>query len=146
MTVPEDAKYHSYGLQLRSIREKLRLTLENIRQHIGISRSYVSEFEKGVKLPTVKYLRYLHDRHGVNLNYVFCSQGNMFRDESGASVQERDFGQYKEDVAKMITLMEKVPHALYTMLSTFAEYKVRHHDFLTKFSELQRSNQNPGAG
>ncbi len=46
----EETKYHSYGLQLRSIREKLRLTLENIRQHIGISRSYVSEFEKN-KVP-----------------------------------------------------------------------------------------------
>ncbi len=142
----EETKYHSYGLQLRSIREKLRLTLENIRQHIGISRSYVSEFEKGIKLPTVKYLRYLHDRHGVNLNYVFCSQGHMFRNESGASVQERDFGQYKEDVAGMIDFMEKVPHALFNMLGSFAEYKVTNKAFLKQYEEQLKEKGDAGAG
>ena len=56
------------GKQLRAVRERLNMTLEELSQDTGISRSYISEFERGVKLPTSKYLRYLHDRHNEVLS------------------------------------------------------------------------------
>ncbi len=134
----EKSKYEDYGKRLKDIRTKLGLTLENIRQHIGISRSYVSEFEKGIKLPTVKYLRYLHDRHGINLNYVFRGQHNMFRENVVNEHSEPVFGGFQNDVADMIKLMEKVPHALHHILAYVAEYKVNNHDFLKNFNAVQR--------
>ena len=69
------------GNQLRAIREDLRMTLDAVSKETGISRSYISDFERGFRLPTSKYLRYLQDRHQVNLNYVFGSEERKFRNQ-----------------------------------------------------------------
>jgi transcriptional regulator with XRE-family HTH domain len=62
-------RFEDTGPQLRNIREDLRMTLDAVSKETGISRSYISDFERGFRLPTSKYLRYLHDNHQVNLNY-----------------------------------------------------------------------------
>jgi transcriptional regulator with XRE-family HTH domain len=72
------ARFEETGRQLRSIREDLRMTLDAVSKELGISRSYISDFERGFRLPTSKYLKYLHDSHQVNLNYVFGSEGWKF--------------------------------------------------------------------
>ena len=81
-----ESKFKDIGLQLRAVRERLHMTLDDIKEQTGISRSYVSDFERGVRLPTSKYLRYLHDHQNINLNFVFCSEGRMLR----MSEEEKD--------------------------------------------------------
>lgn len=70
-----ERRYRDMGLQIKAIRERLNMTLDAISKETGISRSYISDFERGFKLPTGKFLKHLHDRHNINLNYVFCSDG-----------------------------------------------------------------------
>lgn len=54
-----EAIFKEIGMNLRMIRDKIDLTMEVISKETGISRSYLSDFERGVKLPTHKYLKYL---------------------------------------------------------------------------------------
>jgi transcriptional regulator with XRE-family HTH domain len=127
-----ESKFKDIGLQLRAVRERLRMTLDDIKEQTGISRSYVSDFERGVRLPTSKYLRYLHDRHDINLNFVFCSEGRMLR----MSEEEKgrlDFGKYQEEVNEMLGLISKMPHALYAVLGFFMEYKINNEKLITNF-------------
>jgi transcriptional regulator with XRE-family HTH domain len=133
--------YKDIGLQLRSVRERLKLTLDDLHGEIGISRSYISNFERGLKLPTVKYLKHLHDKYGVSLDYIFCSNGRMFRG-GGEATAMVDFGKSQEDVDGMFRLMARVPHALHSMLVAFAEYKLEHEDFLKRFeARLEHENE-----
>lgn len=127
-----EGPYKDIGLQLRSVRERLKLTLDDVHKETGISRSYVSNFERGLKLPTVKYLKHLHDVHSVSLDFIFCSNGRMFRLGAGEP-GELDFGKNQEDVDDMMKLMAKVPHARHSMLVAFAEYKMEYEDYLDKY-------------
>ena len=127
-----ESKFKDIGLQLRAVRERLRMTLDDIKEQTGISRSYVSDFERGIRLPTSKYLKYLHDRHNINLNFIFCSEGRMLR----LSAEEKgrlDFGKYQEEVEELLGLISKMPHALYAVLGFFMEYKINNEKLINDF-------------
>lgn len=135
----KERKYENYGLQCRAIRQRLRLTLEDVHKETGISASYISDFERGLKLPTAKYLRHLHDKYQVNLNFIFCGEGRMFR-LSAKESEIKDFGKFQEEVDEMMTYMSKVPHSLYSMLVQFSEYKVENQEFLGNFDLSTKEN------
>jgi transcriptional regulator with XRE-family HTH domain len=124
----KEALYKEIGMQLRAIRDDLRLTMEVISRETGISRSYLSDFERGVKLPTAKYLKYLHNRHNVNLNYVFDGEGRKFRPTPDETAP--NFGKFQDEVDKLLRFMADMPHALYAVLGYFTEYKLVNHKLI----------------
>jgi transcriptional regulator with XRE-family HTH domain len=127
-----EAKYVDIGMQMKAIRERLNWTLETMSKATGISRSYISEFERGFKLPTAKYMRYLHDTHNVSLNFVFGSDGRMFRPTEEEGVTP-DFGRYAEDIDELLYYLSRVPHALYSVLGFFAQYKIEHRELVKEY-------------
>ncbi len=127
-----EVKYVDMGVQLRNIRERLNWTLDVMSKATGISRSYISDFEKGYKLPTMKYLRYLHDNHNVSIHYIMGSDGRMFRPEEEDGVKP-DFGRYGEDIDDLLYHMSRIPHAMYAVLGFFAQYKLEHKQFINEF-------------
>ena len=106
------------------------MTLDAVSKETGISRSYISDFKRGFRLPTSKYLRYLHDSHQVNLNYVFGSEGWKFRT---AKDKPPDFGKMQDDVYDMLRLMAEAPHALYAVLGYFTEYKLMNKEVIQRY-------------
>lgn len=126
-----DRKYGKIGLRAKAVREHLRMTLDEMSRDAGISRGYVSDFERGVKLPTGKYLRHLHDKHGVNLNFLYNSEGRMFRPSKEEEIVE--FGKYQEDIDELLKYLAKIPHALYSVMGFFAEYKLENAKIVAKY-------------
>ncbi len=121
---------HRYiGIKLREIRDKLRLKADDVNRELGISRSYVSEFERGIKLPTIKYVKYLHDKYNVNINYIFCSDSEMFRPDEDRG-ERWDFGKMGDAVEEMLDYMSSNPQLLFAMLLKFTEYKMENKKFL----------------
>lgn len=136
----KEALHKEIGLNLRAIREQLRLTMEPISKETGISRSYLSDFERGVKLPTSKYLKYLFERHNVNLNFVFSGEGNKFR--PSAIEIAPNFGKFQDEVDKLLHLMADMPHTLYAVLGFFSEYKMTNKKLIEQYlSERERTSK-----
>lgn len=127
-----EARYSDIGLQLKNIRERLNWTLDTMSQATGISRSYISDFERGFKLPTAKYLKYLHDTHHFSLNFIFGSDGRMFNPLEDKNFKP-DFGKFSEDIDELLVFLSRVPHALYAVLGFFAEYKINNKHLVKKF-------------
>ncbi len=119
------------GLQFKAIREHLKMTLDEVSNETGISRSYISDFERGFKLPTGKYLKYLHDQKNVNLNFLYCSEGRMFR-PTGED-EKLDFGKFQEDIDELLRYLAHIPHAIYAVLAFFTEYKMEHKKVIEKY-------------
>jgi transcriptional regulator with XRE-family HTH domain len=120
--ITKEAKYRDIGWQLKAIRKDLEMTLDAVSKETVMSRSYLSDFERGFRLPTAKYLKYLHDRHNVNLNYVFGSDGRKFRPTRDEAAPE--FGRFREEVDDLLRFMAEIPHTLYSVLGFFSEYKL----------------------
>ncbi len=92
------------GKKLKAIRKELGLTLNQLSQAVGISAAYVSDFERGRKLPRGNYLRYLAQTHNVNLNYIYSDEKEMFRSRA----KPIDFGKFQEEAYKVVKLMADV--------------------------------------
>jgi transcriptional regulator with XRE-family HTH domain len=128
MAKKEEPIYRHLGLQLRAIREDLKMTADAISKETGISRSYLSGFERGYRLPTAKYMLYLHNQHNVDLNYIFHGSGRKFRltrDESPP-----DFGSLQEEVDRLMEAMAESRPVLFAVLGFFAEYELANKDML----------------
>jgi transcriptional regulator with XRE-family HTH domain len=127
------------GLNLRAVRDRLGLTLDALSKETGISRSYISEFERGVKLPTSRYLKHLHDRYNVNLNYIFCSDDRMFR-PSQEEQARFNFGKFQEEIEEILECITKNPHALYSLLLMFSEYKEKNQQIIAQSLKEKSKN------
>ena len=134
-----EKRFTDTGLQLRAIRDELRMTLEAVSKETGLSRSYISDFERGFRLPTSKYMRYLHDRHKVNLNFIFGGEERKFRTETSKAP---NFGRMQEDVDELLGHMSEIPHTLFAVLGFFTEYKVMNKEVIQRYrSENTGDNQ-----
>lgn len=136
MVYRSKALFEDVGMRLRAVRQELSLTMEELSKAIGISRSYLSDFERGFRLPTSKYLQYLHNHHKVNLNYIFGGEGRMFRAEK---VDVPDFGRFQDEVDNMLRFMGDEPAVLHAVLGFAIEYEEKNKDWLPK----PRSKENP---
>jgi transcriptional regulator with XRE-family HTH domain len=145
MTEIRETRFKGTGLQLRAIRERLQKTLEIMSRETNISPSYLSDFERGFKLPTSKYLKHLHDHHNVNLNFIFCSDGRMFR-PSKEEAAIYHFGKYQEEMEEMLHLVTKVPSVMYAILGFFLEYRIRNKDFIEEYLSTKEKEAGAPAG
>lgn len=143
MVYRSEALFKDVGMRLRVVRQELSLTMEVASKETGISRSYLSDFERGFRLPTSKYLQYLHNRHKVNLNYIFGGEGRMFRAEK---VDVPDFGIFQDEVDKLLRFIGDVPAALHAVLGFAIEYKLKNKDWIQMyhFNENAKNTGNTG--
>ncbi|MCP4156825.1 MAG: helix-turn-helix transcriptional regulator [bacterium] len=124
--------YRDTGLRAKAVRERLKMTLDTMSKTSGVSRSYLSDFERGYKVPTSKYLIYLHNHHNVDVNYILGSEERMFRPEPDKDVKP-EFGKFSEEVDEMIRFMASLPHALYAVLGYFTQYKTENRKLIKEF-------------
>jgi transcriptional regulator with XRE-family HTH domain len=92
----DSLKLTDIGIRLRCLRDTLNITLEKMKELTGISRSYISDFERGRKLPSARYLFYLIDDFGADINYILTGRGEMFLRSKEGAENRYDFGKYEE--------------------------------------------------
>lgn len=63
----------SLGMHIREARQSRNLTIEQLAQRSGLSRSYLSNLERNVNSPTISTLRTVLDAIGVSLTQLFRS-------------------------------------------------------------------------
>ena len=128
-----DKKFKDIGRRLKTIRNTIKYTLDRVYKETGISRSYISEFERGRKLPTSKYLKYLIDVHNVNLNYIFTGKGEIFIPHQQRQPELYDFGKFEQEIKDLLFHITHIPNALYEVLGHFSDYKIRKADLINQY-------------
>lgn len=61
----------SIGKNLREYRKQRGLTLQNLAERLGVSTSYISAVERGVKKPSVAMVRKISDMLNISPTYLF---------------------------------------------------------------------------
>jgi len=136
--IKENPRYMDIGIHTRAVREALGKTIQGMSDATGISRGYISDFERGVKLPTARYTKYLYEKCNVNTNYIFSGEGLIFRPVRGKALP-LDFGSHQADVEELVWFMYKVPHALLYQLQAHLEYKLKYKQMLSEhFPDLKK--------
>jgi len=118
--------------RLKEVRHHLNLTLEAMVKKIGISRNSISAYEHGRIPPSPRYLNILHQKFGVNMNYIFGSEDNVFINR-GPKETLYDFGDSQAEIEELLDYLKKIPPLFHYILCCFNEYKVIHRETVSHF-------------
>jgi transcriptional regulator with XRE-family HTH domain len=137
-------KYHinlaEVGERLRAVRRYLRLTMEQMRDITGYSKSLISAAEKGKKKPSTIYLFAILDKFSVNINYIFNGKGPMFLEPGEEKNVSISFLELKKNIRELFYLMENVDMVRYAVLSFFLKYKIENKRIIDELLE-QKLNE-----
>ena len=111
------------GENLRFIRLQKKMTLQELSQMSGVSKSQLSQIERGVSVPTVAKLQNIAEALGINLSSLLP--------ESGDSSSGADPG-YNKESSKQISVVRKGERkkivmpwgAMYEMLCPDLQHKI----------------------
>lgn len=121
------------GQRLRIVRTSLGLTLELMRMETGISKSYISDFERGKKTPSSKYLFHLSHKFNVSLDYIFKGIGTPFVSADSGMISKYQFGRYEPEIVDLLEHISSVPSVLFAVLEFFTEYKEHKSEFISEY-------------
>ena len=139
------------GARLRAAREALKLTMEQMRDITGYSKSLISAAENGLKKPSTIYLFAMLDKFNVNINYIFSGKGKMFMEPEDKEKREKNelkelesiegissFIQENDNIRELFFLMEHVDMVRYAVLSFFIQYKTQNRHLIDELLEETR--------
>jgi transcriptional regulator with XRE-family HTH domain len=64
-------------LRFKKIRQELGLIQEAFATNLGMKQDNYAKIETGKVNPTLKTLIVLHNKYGINLNWLICGSGKM---------------------------------------------------------------------
>lgn len=64
-------------LRFKKIRQELGLIQETFATGLGMKQDNYAKIETGKVNPTLKTLIVLHNKYGINLNWLICGSGKM---------------------------------------------------------------------
>ncbi len=89
------------GSKIRKLRKEQNLTLEELSKKTGLSLSYISLIERGLKNPSLKALEKIAEFFGINPAIFFVDEGNV-EEKENIEVFLRTNTKLDEEERKMI--------------------------------------------
>lgn len=74
MTVDIKAARAEVGERIKTLRLMMNLTQQELADKLGVSKSIISAYEKGIRSPSFESLIYLSDVFGVEVGRLFGDQ------------------------------------------------------------------------
>lgn len=111
------------GIRVKQIRKALHLSQTELGDRLGLSRSFISEIEKGGARCGYDFIFKLSEIFNVNLYYLVHGEGEMFGTENPRpSLDGKEVGEAIETVNQLIWYLERSPlmsHSLLSMATKF---------------------------
>ncbi len=102
---------HTMGTRIREARKRLHLTQDNLAEKLDVSLTYISEIERGLKMPSMQLFIKLVEILDVSADYLLrdtVSTRNLYGDKQIGRKWER------------LTPRQRV--ALEALIDTYIEY------------------------
>ena len=91
----------SYGIRLREIRSKLKLSQSDFSTSLAITQATVSRYEKDLRLPDADFLEKLVELYHIDINWLLTGKGEMFL-SSGNEPEDK-----QEDNSELLSLKKR---------------------------------------
>lgn len=74
----ENEQKKEIGGRFAHIRQQIQMTQQRLAEELLVYQSTVASIEVGKTFPSCRYLAYLHDEYGANINWLLTGQGKEF--------------------------------------------------------------------
>jgi len=79
------------GERLKSAREKLNLDQGKFAKELGAGgRTTISQWERGISFPSANILKTIHEKFGIDINWLLTGEGDMEGDSPPAGTIDID--------------------------------------------------------
>jgi transcriptional regulator with XRE-family HTH domain len=134
------------GFRVKKIRKALHLSQTELADRIGMSRSFISQVEKGGLKCGYDFIYKLSDIFNVNLYYLVHGEGEMFGTENPRpSLDGKEVGEAIETKNQLVWYLERSPllgHSLMSMATKFLYENEAHIKKEIKKFESKREDTN----
>ena len=126
------------GSRLKEIRQRLKMTQEQLGKKLGVNASAVAKYENGITFPNVKMLNILASQYNVSMDYLVCGRGTLFYEDK----ETPDSDRYKniingdKEMEELFSLVSSISWVRYAVLSYFQRFKLEHRHLMEK--ELEK--------
>ena len=126
--------FNEIGLRLKDIRQKLKMTQQQLGDKLGINGSAVGKYENGISFPTGKMLDLLASQYNVSMDYLLCGRGTLFYDDEDTPDWSRSGNMVEgdkelEELFSLVTSMSWVRHAV---VGYFQRFRLEHRHLIDK--------------
>jgi transcriptional regulator with XRE-family HTH domain len=135
------------GMRVKAVRDKLNLKQGAYATKLGISQSFLSYIEKGLRKPSYELLLSLLSNFKVNLHWIVTGVGDMFIPDTNPEQQVKEkFSRLfpgvppDQDVLELVKNLE-VPIIKNALMEKYLLYRKKYEDFIR---EHHRKKQNQG--
>ncbi len=106
-----------FGKRVRRIRDSLHMSQREFAEGIDMSKSFISDIEKGSSKAGFKFFNNVSKVYNVNLIYLVHGKGEMFsQNEAKRSPVNKAIGEPIDNVGDMLWYMERSPLMLHTII------------------------------
>lgn len=134
------------GSRVKRIRKFLHLSQTELGDRIGMSRSFISQIEKGTVKCGYDFIFKLSEIFNVNLYYLVHGEGEMFGTENPRpSLDGKEVGEAIETLNQLVWYLERSPlmgHSLMSMATKFLYENEAHIKREIKKFESKREGKN----
>lgn len=120
------------GKRLKEVRKKTGKSLEKMGEITGLSKSGISDMEKGLKKPSTVYMHALNIKFGININWILTGKGAMSSPDIELNL---NFGIDNDIIKNLIFCIEHVDVIRYDILKYFSQKKDEYQEFIKKIKE-----------
>jgi transcriptional regulator with XRE-family HTH domain len=134
------------GSRLRLFRKSRNITIHDLSDRIGISKSTISEVERGLVKPPVNFLLALFKLYGLNINWVLTGEGKMILKREAASLARRkkaSTGVMEDEYNQLLFYLENAPVVKYAVLGFFREYFHKNKDIIEENIHITKKRAAP---
>ena len=85
-----EVEVFDFGARLKELRESKGMTQAQVADKIGLSRSLLSEYEAGIRLPTTETLPNLAAIYGTSADYMLGLKNEIVINTNGLNKSQRD--------------------------------------------------------
>ena len=132
---------NEFGSRLKEIRQRLKMTQEQLGKKLGVNASAVAKYEYEVTFPNINMLNILASQYNVSMDYLVCGRGTLFYEDKDTPDSDR----YKniidgdKEMEELFSLVSSISWVRYAVLSYFQRFKLEHRHLMEKELEVVQS-------
>ena len=126
--------------RFKKFREDLKITQKVLERLLDADQNSIEAVEAGESLPTLPMIAFLHERYGLSITWLLTGRGEMrVSPNSTGAIKKRlppECEEYKEEVADLVYLVERVPAVRDFVLMHFLIYRFKHKKKIQEYLNL----------
>lgn len=121
------------GKRIKEIRASLRLKQKDLAEALDMAGCYLSELESGKGNPCHAFFYKLCTRFGINLNYLFLGEGDMFRQTKMQEIKKNELEKSNTMTIESLNLLiELSPLFKHQVLGFAGKFKLDNENIIKK--------------